>query len=81
MMIRTLLQVSPLARPTCDRILGMKNVQANLSDTLKEKLDIDGEEEASPRKRRLLNTIRVPKDMVLISDRLPKPQYHLTTER
>jgi hypothetical protein len=46
---------------------------------MRDKIDFDYEEEdVSPsKKKRLLNTIRVPKDMGMISERLPKPQYHI----
>jgi hypothetical protein len=58
----------------------MQGLSRNLTDTIKDRLDFD-EEEASPNRRRLLNTIRVPKDLLMISERLPKPQYHVQTER
>ena len=82
-MIKNCLQVSPLARPTCEKILSLQVLSRNLSDTMRDKIDFGYEEEdVSPsKKKRLLNTIRVPKDMGMISERLPKPQYHINTER
>lgn len=61
----------------------MQGITRNLGDTIKDKLELLDEqsEDCSPNKKRLLNTIRVPKDLGLISERLPKPQYHLQSER
>jgi NIMA (never in mitosis gene a)-related kinase len=81
MMIRQLIQVQPISRPTCEKILSSPALMRNLTDTIRDKLDFDDEEEISPNKRRLLNTIKVPKDLSLMSDRLPKPQYHINSER
>jgi len=50
----------------------MQGLSRNLTDTLKDKLDFE-DEEISPNRKRLLNTIRVPKDLLMISERLPKP--------
>lgn len=59
----------------------MNSISRNLSDTIKDRLLDLEDEEASPQKKRLLNTIKVPKDLLMISERLPKPQYHLQSER
>jgi NIMA (never in mitosis gene a)-related kinase len=65
-MVRTCLNVQPIARPTCEKILATQTVARNLSDTIRDKIDFEEEPDSSspnPR-RRLLNTIRVPKDLV-----------------
>jgi NIMA (never in mitosis gene a)-related kinase 1/4/5 len=65
-MVRTCLNVQPTARPTCDKILATQTVSRNLSDTIRDKIDFEEEGgDSSPNhRRRLLNTIRVPKDLV-----------------
>jgi hypothetical protein len=71
-MIRNCLQVSPIARPTCDKILAMPELLNHLTGTLERinvEIDLGGEG--------LLNTIKVPKNLGQITERLPKPQYHI----
>ena len=73
-----------MSRPTCDKILSLPLLNRNLSETIREKLDFEDFNDsgsALSNKKRLLTTIKVPKDLVLISDRLPRPQYHLENER
>lgn len=67
-MVRNCLQVSPVARPTCDKILAMPGLLNNLTGTL-QRIDVDIDLE----KEGLLNTIKVPKDLGQITERLPKP--------
>ncbi|CDW85297.1 protein kinase domain containing protein [Stylonychia lemnae] len=71
-MVRNCLQVSPVARPSCEKILAMPGLLNHLTGTL-ERIDvsIDVENDA------LLNTIKVPKDLGQITERLPKPQYNV----
>ena len=71
-MVRNCLQVSPLARPTCDKILEMPGLLNHLTSTLEEfNIQIDVNDIG------LLNTIKVPKNLGQITERLPKPQYHV----
>eukprot|EP00347_Sterkiella_histriomuscorum_P010626 403375545 len=71
-MVRNCLQVSPLARPNCDKILAMPGLLNHLTGTLELiNVQIDVENEG------LLNTIKVPRDLGQITERLPKPQYHI----
>jgi hypothetical protein len=70
-MIKSCLQVSPVARPTCDKILAMPGLLNHISGTL-ERLDITFDAE----KENLLGTIKVPRDLGKITEHLPKPQYH-----
>ncbi|CAD8089403.1 unnamed protein product [Paramecium sonneborni] len=64
--IRALLQVQPHLRPSCDKILQLSAVINRMDD----KVLI--EEEGA---KFLLQTIRVPRVMHYLTDRLPKPNY------
>ncbi|KAM3129998.1 hypothetical protein pb186bvf_017894 [Paramecium bursaria] len=64
--IRALLQVAPHLRPSCDKILQFQSVIQRMD----EKILI--EEEGA---KFLLQTIRVPRNMHYLTDRLPKPNY------
>jgi NIMA (never in mitosis gene a)-related kinase len=74
-MIRALLQTDPNLRPSCgifirnyiDKILAMPSVLKHLN----EKTLIEPDE-AIPE---LLRTIRIPKNMHYLTDKLPKPNY------
>ncbi len=66
--VKALLQVSPNVRPTCDKILSMKLVKKRMAQFFKE-------EEFDDTKSILLSTIRVPKNLLYLTDRLPKPNY------
>ena len=63
-MIKTLLQVSPTKRPSCKQILHMPAVDEHLLE--EETYDISQE---------LLNTIKFPRNIKHLSNRLPKSQY------
>ncbi|CAD8098460.1 unnamed protein product [Paramecium primaurelia] len=65
--IRALLQVQPHLRPSCDKILQLSSIVNRLDD----KVLI--EEEGA---KFLLQTIRVPRNMHYLTDRLPKPNYN-----
>jgi hypothetical protein len=65
-MVRNCLQVQPTARPSCEKILAMPCISEHTSDKL----------EATERvyeEVNLLNTIKVPRDLGQITERLPKP--------
>jgi len=66
-MVKTLLQVQPHMRPTCEQILKMPSVVKRVEVFFPE----DYREEHSE----LLTTIRVPKSLLYLTDRLPKPNY------
>jgi NIMA (never in mitosis gene a)-related kinase len=66
-MVKNCLQVSPIARPTCDKILEMPGLLNHLTATL-ENLNIEIELDGG-----LLNTIKVPRNLGQITERLPKP--------
>lgn len=62
--IATLLQVSPLMRPSCEQILHMPAVEEHLTD-----------EETKEICKDLLNTIKIPRNMSLLQQKLPASQY------
>ena len=63
-MIATLLQVSPSKRPSCSQILHMPACEEHLLD--EENYEINKE---------LLNTIKLPRNLKHLNNRLPKSQY------
>lgn len=72
-MIKNLLQVDPKNRPTTQQILKMPILLARcnmLKDI--EVVDIDSH---TPGEDMMLGTIRVPKNLRLLSERLPKSNY------
>lgn len=72
-MVKCVLQVNPMSRPNTAQILEMRNTKKNLTETLNR---IDVKEES---KDGLLNTIKVPRVLGQISERLPKPKYSSDT--
>lgn len=66
--IRALLQVTPHLRPSCEKILQYPAVLKRIED--RHLLEVD---EGIPT---LLNTIRFPKNLHYLTDRLPAPNYN-----
>lgn len=62
--VATLLKVSPLMRPSCEQILHMPAVEEHLTD-----------EETKEICKDLLNTIKIPRNMSLLQQKLPASQY------
>lgn len=62
-------------RPSCDSILDMPIVRAKI-----QKLFPDDFHEIDPQLN-LLSTIRVPKNLLYLTDRLPKPCYNSDERR
>lgn len=74
--IKSLLQVQAQLRPTCEQILEMPFVRK-----MGEKIFLDSfydDMEPEPNME-LLSTIRVPKNLLYLTDRLPKPHYDSET--
>jgi NIMA (never in mitosis gene a)-related kinase 1/4/5 len=69
--VKSLLQVQANQRPSCDEILEIPGVKK-----MGERLFPDFYEDESPRNNQLLSTIRVPKNLLYLTDRLPKPSYN-----
>lgn len=63
-MIATLLQVSPSKRPSCSQILHMPALEEHMTE--EDEYDINQE---------LLNTIKFPRNIKHLNNRLPKSQY------
>eukprot|EP00347_Sterkiella_histriomuscorum_P005661 403355743 len=70
-MIKCLLLQNPSQRPTCAQILQMTGTQNHLSATLQRMESIIEES-----KEGLIGTIKVPRNLGQITERLPKPQYN-----
>jgi NIMA (never in mitosis gene a)-related kinase len=66
--IRALLQVSPHLRPGCDKMLQLPAIIKRMDD--KHLTEIDEGLQAA-----LLTTIRIPKNLHFLTERLPKPNY------
>jgi NIMA (never in mitosis gene a)-related kinase len=67
--IRALLQVSSHLRPSCDRILQLPAIVKRMED--KHLTEVEEDQQTM-----LLNTIRVPKNLHFLTERLPKANYH-----
>lgn len=57
-------------RPSCDKILEMPIVRKKTEKLFQNDIFHDENEQIN-----LLSTIRVPKNLLYLTDRLPKPQY------
>mmetsp|Transcript_41256 Transcript_41256/g.62814 ORF Transcript_41256/g.62814 Transcript_41256/m.62814 type:complete len:182 (-) Transcript_41256:591-1136(-) len=68
--IKCLVQVAPAMRPSCDKILDMPTVRKRIEKLFPNQVF----DEAEPQLN-LLSTIRVPKNLLYLTDRLPKPAY------
>lgn len=71
-MIKNCLQVRATDRPTCDKILAMPGLLNHLTGTLEE---IDRSAVQPEENESLLKTIKMPRKMGQITERLPAPQY------
>jgi NIMA (never in mitosis gene a)-related kinase len=67
--IKAMLQVNPMMRPSSDKLL-----QSSIVLKKGEELNIGASETASSISQ-LLRTIRMPKNLHYLTDRLPKPNY------
>jgi serine/threonine protein kinase len=70
--IKQCLQVKSSDRPTCDKILAMPGLLNHLTGTLE---DIDCQAPPQEENESLLKTIKMPRRMGEITERLPAPQY------
>ena len=60
-------------RPSCDKILDMPVVKRKVEKLFPNDFFFDDEPQMN-----LLSTIRVPKNLLYLTDRLPKPMYDST---
>ena len=74
--IKYMVQVEPSTRPDCDSILDMAIIKKRI-----QKLFPDDFLYESDSKMNLLSTIRVPKNLLYLTDRLPKPNYDKDDQR
>lgn len=77
-MIKSLLTVNPSARPSCDQILQMPVIKKMCQRIFKEDAF---EEECQWTQAELLSTIRVPRNLLYLTDKLPKPSYESCSRR
>lgn len=68
--VKMLLQVSSQSRPSCDQILKHPIIQNRI-----EYFKSYGSEENLTEDQALLKTIKIPKNLLFLSDKLPKPNY------
>ena len=68
--IKFLVQVAPQMRPSCDKILEMPIVRKKMDKLFPR----DSFDDSEPQMN-LLSTIRVPKNLLYLTDRLPTPMY------
>jgi len=76
--IKGLLTVNPSARPSCDQILQMPVIRKMGQRIFKEDAF---EEECQWTQAELLSTIRVPRNLLYLTDKLPKPSYESSSRR
>ena len=70
--VKLLIQVSPNDRPSCERILKHPIIQNRIEYFKAYANDEVSEDQA------LLQTIRIPKNLLFLSDKLPRPNYEKT---
>ena len=66
--------MAPQLRPNCDKILEMPSVKKRIERYFPEDQFYDSQTS-------LLNTIRVPKNLLYLTDRLPKPNYNSASKK
>ena len=66
--IKFLVQVAPQMRPSCDKILELPIVRKKMDKLFPRHIFDDEDPQMN-----LLSTIRVPKNLLYLTDRLPKP--------
>jgi NIMA (never in mitosis gene a)-related kinase len=70
-LVKFLIQVPPKMRPDCDQILELPIVVDKIQQLFPEDFFFDSDD----KKFNLLSTIRVPKNLLYLTDKLPKPNY------
>jgi NIMA (never in mitosis gene a)-related kinase len=77
-MIKSCLQVNCEKRPSCDQILATPGLLNHLTGTLEELTFVEESELSGDN---LLQTIRCPRNLGQITERLPKAQYQQRLKR
>jgi hypothetical protein len=75
--ISSCLQVSASARPNCDQLLSNPKVQRYVQNM---DILIEPEKDIKEARRQLLETIKLPKNLKLLKEKLPKSNYNPTTQ-
>ena len=75
-LLKLLFKVNPKERPTCGEILKHSLVQKRI-DFFKAQMGLDGKDIDYMDDNELLKTIRLPKNLIGLSDKLPKANYYL----
>lgn len=70
--ISSLIKLSAKDRPSCDQILGNPVVQRHGNHDASDK---SASKQSSSSKKELLQTIRCPKNLLMLKDKLPKANY------
>ena len=80
--IQFLLQVNPKLRPSCEQILNHPIVQKRIEYFKTISGERENQNNNSGNNKSLLKTIHMPKNLIFLSDKLPKPNYekHLKNE-
>ena len=80
--IQFLLQVNPKLRPSCEQILNHPIVQKRIEYFKTISGERENQNNNSGNNKSLLKTIHMPKNLLFLSDKLPKPNYekHLKNE-
>ena len=68
--IKFMVQVAPQMRPSCEKILDMPIIKKKSETLFSDDFFFE-----DPPQMNLLSTIRVPKNLLYLTDRLPKPMY------
>ena len=73
-----LIQVNSNNRPTCDGILNNNLVKKRIDyfNSMTTSNDNDNENEVDEKEQSLLKTIHIPKNLLYLSNQLPKPNYN-----
>jgi len=75
--IKVMLQINPKKRPSCEEILKLTIIKKKIEEL---DLDEDGSEKQCLMGSQLLGTIQVPKNLKVLRDKLPKPNYRKQIE-
>ena len=73
-----MLQVNPKLRPNCDQKLDHPIIQKRIGYF--DSLSKDNNNKNKPSNKALLKTIHMPKNIIFLSDKLPKPNYEKTVK-
>ena len=73
--VQFLLQVNPTLRPSCEQILNHPIIQKRIEYFKSFSGERDNSNNTTGNNKSLLKTIHMPKNLLFLSDKLPKPNY------